>query len=82
MGDQPVIRPLPTHRTTQTLNKRRETSIPGVGFEPTISLFERAKTVHALDRASAVIGETLNIQNENMETKSRYISATEVGRPW
>jgi hypothetical protein len=27
-----------------------------VGFEPTISVFERAKTVHALGRAAAVIG--------------------------
>jgi hypothetical protein len=27
-----------------------------VGFEPTIPAFERAKTVHALDRAAAVIG--------------------------
>jgi hypothetical protein len=30
--------------------------MPGVGFEPTISVFERAKTVHALDRAAAAIG--------------------------
>jgi hypothetical protein len=27
-GDQPVARPLPTHRTTQTQNKRRQTSMP------------------------------------------------------
>jgi hypothetical protein len=27
-----------------------------MGFEPTIPVFERAKTVHALDRAAAVIG--------------------------
>jgi hypothetical protein len=26
-----------------------------VGFEPTIPAFERAKTVHALDRAASVI---------------------------
>jgi hypothetical protein len=26
------------------------------GFEPTISLFERAKTFHALDRTATVIG--------------------------
>jgi hypothetical protein len=30
--------------------------MPRVGFEPTISAFERAKAVHALDRAGAVIG--------------------------
>jgi hypothetical protein len=27
-----------------------------VGLEPTIPVFERAKTVHALDRAATVIG--------------------------
>jgi hypothetical protein len=30
-GDQPVARPLPTHRTTQTQNKRTQTSMPRVG---------------------------------------------------
>jgi hypothetical protein len=54
--DQPVSRPLPTHRTTQTQNKRTQTSMPLVGFEPTIPAFEREKTVHALDRAATVIG--------------------------
>jgi hypothetical protein len=29
--------------------------MPGVGFELTISAFERAKAVHALDRAATVI---------------------------
>jgi hypothetical protein len=56
-GDQPVAMPLPTHRTTQTQNKRTQTSMPWVGFEPTIPAFERAKTFHALDRAANVIGE-------------------------
>jgi hypothetical protein len=50
-GDQPIARLLPVHRTTQTQNKRTQTSMPQVGFEPMISLFEQAKTVHALDRA-------------------------------
>jgi hypothetical protein len=47
-GDQPIARPLPTHRTTQTQNKRTQTSMPRVVFKLT-------KTVHALDRAAAVI---------------------------
>jgi hypothetical protein len=55
MGDQPVARPLPTHRTTQTQNKRTQTSMLRVGFEPTIPVFEQAKTVHALDCAATVI---------------------------
>jgi hypothetical protein len=39
---------------TQTQNKCRETSIPWVGFEPTIPVFERVTTVHALDRGHCV----------------------------
>jgi hypothetical protein len=49
--DQPVARLLPTRRTTQTQINHRQTSMPRVGFEPTIAVFERAKTIHALDRA-------------------------------
>jgi hypothetical protein len=45
-GDQPVARPLPPHITTQT-----QTSMPQVGFEPAIPVFERTKTVDALARA-------------------------------
>jgi hypothetical protein len=55
-GDQAVARPLPTHRTTQTQNKSTQASMPWVGFEPTIPAFERAKRVHALDRAATLIG--------------------------
>jgi hypothetical protein len=55
-GDQPVARPLPAHRTAQTQNKYTETSMPQVGFEPPIPVFERAKTVHALSRETTVIG--------------------------
>jgi hypothetical protein len=43
MGDQPVARPLPTPRKTQTQNKHIQTSMPRVGFEPTIPVFERTK---------------------------------------
>jgi hypothetical protein len=48
--------PLPTQRETQTQNKRLQTSMPRVGFEPTIPVFDRVKTVHALRLAAAVIG--------------------------
>jgi hypothetical protein len=34
--------------------------MPQVRFEPTIPVFERAKTVHALDRAATVIGVSGN----------------------
>jgi hypothetical protein len=55
-GDQPLARPLPTNRTTQTENKRTQTSMPLVGFEVAIPLLERAKKIHALDRVATVIG--------------------------
>jgi hypothetical protein len=32
--------------------------MPQVGLEPTTTVFERVKTVHALDRAATVIGPT------------------------
>jgi hypothetical protein len=35
--------------------------MPPVGFEPTTPVFERAKTVHSLDRAAAVIGSTVMV---------------------
>jgi hypothetical protein len=39
MGDQLVARPLPKHRTAKTQNKRKQISMPWVGFEPTIPVF-------------------------------------------
>jgi hypothetical protein len=66
-GDQPVSRPLPAHRTTQKQNKGIQTSIPQVGFEPTITVFERSKTFRALDRAAIVIGKhTTSQSNKTM----------------
>jgi hypothetical protein len=56
MGDQPVARPLPTHKTPQTQNNSTSTSMSGVGFEPTIPVFEQAKTVHGILGAAIVIG--------------------------
>jgi hypothetical protein len=53
--DQWFGRPLPTHRTTQHRLKSTQTSMPRLGIYPTIPVFERAKTVHALDRAATVI---------------------------
>jgi hypothetical protein len=68
MSDQLVARPLPKYRTTQVQNKHihthtHRTSMPYVGFEPTIPASERAKTFHALDRAATVTG-TFYVGNE------------------
>jgi hypothetical protein len=65
-GDQSVTMPLPVHRTEQTQNKRTQTSMPQVGLEPTIPVFEQEKIVHALDRAKTVIGpQFLHVSNSN-----------------
>jgi hypothetical protein len=55
-GDQPVARPLSAHRTAKTKNNRTQTSMPQTGFEPTTPVFQRKKSVHALDRAVTMIG--------------------------
>jgi hypothetical protein len=53
---QPVATPLPILTRTQAQNKRTQRSILRVGSEPMNPVFERVKTVHALDRAATVIG--------------------------
>jgi hypothetical protein len=40
--DQPITRLLPAHRTTQSQNKHTQTSMPQIGFEPMIPVFEWA----------------------------------------
>jgi hypothetical protein len=51
-----VMNPSQGRYLTQTQNKDKQTSMPPVGFETTIPVFKRTKTVHALDRAATVIG--------------------------
>jgi hypothetical protein len=65
MGDQSVARPLSTHRTTQRQNKRSQSPMPWLGFEPTILVFEGAKTVHALDGAPTVSGHSAALGSKN-----------------
>jgi hypothetical protein len=42
-GEQPVGGPVSIRRTTQTQNKSTQASMPRVGFEPTIPVFELAR---------------------------------------
>jgi hypothetical protein len=65
MEDQPVARPLPTYTTTQTQNKCTQTSMPGVGFEPTILVFVQGKTVLVLDHAATLIGTVQSYDVKN-----------------
>jgi hypothetical protein len=45
------------HTEQHKQNKRTQISMPRVGFEPTIPVFERTKTVHALGRAATVVSQ-------------------------
>jgi hypothetical protein len=40
---------------TQTQDKHKQTSMPRVELEPTTPVFEREKTIHAVDRAATGI---------------------------
>jgi hypothetical protein len=42
--------------------------MPWVGFEPTILAFERAKTVHGLDRAATVNGSRFKLMSNTLKT--------------
>jgi hypothetical protein len=54
-GDQPVpSQGRYLHAGQQKQNKRTRTSMPQVGFEPTIPVFKWAKMVHVLDGAATV----------------------------
>jgi hypothetical protein len=47
--------------------------MPQVGYEPTITVSEWAKTVHALYRSATVIGKHHNIELEKEERKWNVI---------
>jgi hypothetical protein len=63
MVDQPIARPLFTHRTTQTQHKHT-ISMPRVGFKTTILVFKWAKPVIALDREPTVINLSFSIPTQ------------------
>jgi hypothetical protein len=63
-----MVRPLPTHRTTQIQNKRIQTSMPPVGFKPTISVLKPANTAHVLDCVATVISFHLAVINSESNT--------------
>jgi hypothetical protein len=69
-GDQPVARSLPTHRTTQTRNKRTQKSMLRVGFEATIPVFERMKTVNHLSLKMSILWNMLisNVESRQNAT--------------
>jgi hypothetical protein len=84
-NDRAVVRPLPKYRTAQTHNNSHththQISLPEVVFEPMIPVFERTKTVHALDRAATVIGVWTAINGDRrvqffLKDPREYVSPT------
>jgi hypothetical protein len=63
-----VISPSQGRYRKQTKNKHKQISMPWLGFEPAVPVFERAKTIHASGRAATVIGQ---------KVCSRYITGME-----
>jgi hypothetical protein len=45
--------------------------MPSVGFEHETTVFERAKTVHALDRAATVIGNNIHEYDKIEDTTKK-----------
>jgi hypothetical protein len=63
------------HRATQRQKKCGGTSMPRVGFEPAIPVFERAKTFHALGRAATLIGGVDKLMTETVGRTTSNIQA-------
>jgi hypothetical protein len=72
-GDQSVARPLPGRRTTQTQNICTQTAMHRMVFEPQIPVFERSKTIHALDSAVTVICKYNVIVTWNMAVPNFHV---------
>jgi hypothetical protein len=47
--------------------------MPLLGLEPTTAVYVRAKTVHALDRAATVIGDT-SVKSETLNDEGSYLN--------
>jgi hypothetical protein len=56
-----VLRKASTYTGKHNRERRKQTSMPRGGFEPAIPMFERPKTVLALDRSAIETGFTLNL---------------------
>jgi hypothetical protein len=54
--------------------ERTQTSMPPVGFEFTMSVLERAKTVRALDRATTAIGVHSFVCRKSLENNVALLS--------
>jgi hypothetical protein len=69
MKDQPVARQLPTQNHTNT-KKCRHISVLRLGFEPTIPVSERAKTLRVIDRTATIV---IDGKKDNVLRNYNYI---------
>jgi hypothetical protein len=65
-----------TNTGKRTCTHKHQKSIPWVGFKPTISVSEPAKTVHALDRSATVTGN-FNISSYLFKNRLSSVSSQE-----
>jgi hypothetical protein len=82
-GDQPVARPIPTQNNTNTINA--ETSLPRVGFEPTIPVFDLVKTTKHISvycsTALVELSRFLQFLNPYSVCRTTWIGDQPVARP-
>jgi hypothetical protein len=77
-SDQPVARPLHTHRTTQTRHKCTQTSMPWMGFEPTNPASEDSSCLRPCGHCDRRIQPLYSFISGQL---SRYSDGLRVGRP-
>jgi hypothetical protein len=66
---------LPGLELDPSVAQNKRTSMSLVGFEPTIPVFERVKTAHALDCATTVIGRMLKMLTNYSRGSTELIPA-------
>jgi hypothetical protein len=69
-GDQPAAWPLSTQDNTNT--EQTQNSGHRMGFNPMTPVFERAKTVHALDRATTEIDIQLRVYKQKIKLRLEF----------
>jgi hypothetical protein len=61
------------HTGKHKQNKRTQTSMPWVGFKPMTPVFKWVKTVHALDHATTVVGNTRIYRSHKSASSNGFI---------
>jgi hypothetical protein len=86
-GDQPVARPLPTHRTTQTQNKRIQYRHPCLNWDSTPRSQRSSKRRQFMPQTvrpmwSAILVYRINIRNSSPGGSKNFTSPCRQDRLW